>query len=50
MREAVALADPEVDFTPYDLVFLMPPRNAPGDRVLARAELLPGAACARTAR
>ena len=30
MREAVAIADPEVDFTPYNLVFLMPPRNAPG--------------------
>ena len=30
MREAVAQADPDVDFTPYDLVFIMPPRGATG--------------------
>ena len=30
MRQAVAKADPDVDFTPYDLVFIMPPRGASG--------------------
>ena len=30
MREAVAAADAEVDFSPYNLVYVMPPRNATG--------------------
>jgi len=30
MREAVAKADPDVDFSPYNLVFIMPPRGASG--------------------
>jgi hypothetical protein len=28
MREAVAIADAEVDFSPYSIVYVMPPRNA----------------------
>ncbi len=27
-REAVLAADPDVDFSPYQLVYIMPPRNA----------------------
>ncbi len=30
LREAVALADPDVDFSAYDLVYVVPPRNAAG--------------------
>ncbi len=30
MREAVAVADAQVDFSPYSIVYVMPPRNATG--------------------
>ena len=31
-REAVLTADAETDFSPYDLVYIMPPRNATRSR------------------
>ena len=30
MREAVSVADAQVDFSPYSIVYVMPPRNATG--------------------